>query len=234
VGDDPEISAGGSRIERHEQALPPEPVPTGWAGQELIEQHVERHVGPIANVFHELYSEYIHLDLLMVAPADDRPVHTVVTSGMSSKPMEDGTLMELLIVLPPTWPMDEASWRDERHYWPVRALKELARLPHAYGFSLGDGHTVPNGDPPAPYGPGTRLCGALIAPPVVTPHEPVEGAPDTLLRAVYFLYQEEMDLKLERGFDALVDAFDEAGVSEIVEPDRPSAVKKRKKRFGLF
>jgi hypothetical protein len=232
VEDEHEQSPGGSRIERHDHVLPPEPVPSGWAGQELIEDHVERHVGPIATVFHELVSEYIHLDVLVVEAREGRPWHTLVTSGMSSRPMEDGTLMELLIGLPPTWPLDHEAWKDERHYWPVRALKELARMPHMYGFSLGDGHTVPNGDPPEPYGPGTRLCGALIAPPVVTPTEPVEGAPDTLVRAAYFLHEDEMNLKLDRGFDALAEAFDDAQVSEIVEPDRRSAVKK--KRFGLF
>jgi Suppressor of fused protein (SUFU) len=232
VGDEPEITPGGSEVQRHDELRPPEPVPGGWAGQELIENHVERHVGPIANVFHELYSEYIHLDVLVVEAREERPWHTLVTSGMSSRPMEDGTLMELLIGLPPTWPLDREAWQDERHYWPVRALKELARLPHMYGFSLGDGHTVPNGDPPEPYGPGTRLCGALIAPPLVTPNEPVEGAEDTLVRAVYFLYEDEMDLKLKRGFGALADAFDDAEITEVVEPDRPSTVKK--KRFGLF
>jgi Suppressor of fused protein (SUFU) len=178
-------------------------------------------------------SEYVHLDLLMVEPRDGRPVHTVVTSGMSSKPMENGERMELLIVLPPTWPMDEASWHDERHYWPIRALKDLARMPHAYGFSLDTGHTVPNGDPPRPYGPGTKQCGALIAPPMATPGDDVEGANGPVaMRAVYFLYEEEMQLKLERGYDALLDALDEIQILEVVEPDRPSAVKK--KRFRLF
>jgi Suppressor of fused protein (SUFU) len=159
-----EDHTGGSRIERHDEALTPERVPTGWADQELIEEHVERHIGPIAGVFHELYSEYVHLDPLMVDPRDGRPVHTVVTSGMSSKPMENGDRMELMIVLPPTWPVDQASWRDERHYWPIRALKELARMPHVYGLSLCAGHTVPNGDPPRPYGPGTKQCLEIVDP----------------------------------------------------------------------
>jgi len=233
VEDESETSPGGSRIERHDEAKPPEPVPGSWAGQELIEAHVERHIGPIATVFHELVSEYVHLDVLIVAPREERPWHTLVTCGMSSRPMEDGTRMELLIGLPPAWPLDDEALRDERNYWPVRALKELARMPHVYGFSLGAGHTVPNGDPPEPYGPGTELCGALIAWPAVTPDEPVESAEETKIFAVYFLHEDEMRLKLDRGFEALVDAFDDAEMTELVVPDRPSSLRRRK-RFGLF
>ena len=107
-------------------------------------------------------------------------------------------------------------------------------MPHVYGFSLGTRHTVPNGDPPQPYGPGTKQCGALIAPPMATPDDDVDGADGPVaMRAVYFLYEEEMQLKLDRGFDALADAMDEIQILEIVDPTRPSAVQ-RKKRFGLF
>ena len=50
--------------------------------------------------------------------------------------------------------------------------------------------------------------------------------------AVWLLYQDEMDAKLERGADEVAKALFEADVSEIVQPDRASVVKK--KRFGLF
>jgi len=52
---------------------------------------------------------------------------------------------------------------------------------------LWSGHTVPNGDPPEPYAPNTKLCGALIAPPV----------------AVWPLHADEMELKLDKGLEAL-------------------------------
>jgi hypothetical protein len=111
VGDEPEFSPGGSEIRRHGEMRPPEPVPTGWAGQELIEDHVEDHVGPIETVYHELASEYVHLDVLIVEATEERPVHHLVTSGMSSRPMEtedaEERLAELVTVLPREWPLDE-------------------------------------------------------------------------------------------------------------------------------
>ena len=239
MGDDPEVTPGGSRIERHDEARPPEMVPSGWAGQELIEEHVESHLGPIETVFHELVSEYVHLDVLIVEATEERPFHWLVTSGMSSRPMPAGDdepdRIELLIALPADWPLDRESWEDERHYWPVRMLKTLARMPHEYGFALGPWHTVPNGDPAEPYGPGTELCCAMIVPPRHTTEEfDVFQTPDGPVEflAVWLLYQDEMDAKLERGASEIARALFEAGASEIVQPDRAGVVKK--KRFGLF
>ena len=150
--------------------------------------------------------------------------------------MANGKYAELMLVLPPSWPlMDDDGFDERRHFWPLRVLKELARLPHEFNTALGFGHTIPNGDPAQPYGPGTKLCGALIAPMLFAP----DGA-DTItygdrsisLFGVWTLYDEEMRFKLAHGFDALIDKLDEARVSEIVEVDRASAVPQR--RRGLF
>jgi hypothetical protein len=237
--DDAELSAGGSRIYRHCDPLEPTPFdqPRDW---DAIEEHVARHLGPVETVYHELASEYVHLDVLQVPAHDGRPFHTLVTCGMSARPMtvparSQPRYAELLIGLPADWPLDDEAWRDERHYWPVRTLKQLARLPHAYGTFLAPGHTIPNGDPPAPYVAGTELCCALIAPPQLLPggaevlrldHGPVH------FYAVVPLHRDEMELKLTSGMDALVDRLATAQVNEILDPARPSCLRRR--RFGLF
>jgi Suppressor of fused protein (SUFU) len=238
--DDAEHSAGGSRIYRHGEPLAPTPCeqPRDW---DAIEAHVERHFGPIEMVYHELASEYVHLDVLQVPAHAGRPFHTLVTCGMSARAMtvppgsEDDRFAELLIALPPQWPLDEASWRDELHYWPVRLLKQLARLPHAFGTFLGPGHTVPNGDPPQPYASGTALCCALITPPLTMPVDgqvlDVDAGPLHFYAALP-LHRDEMELKLTGGMDALLDRLDAAQISEVLDPGRPSVV--RRKRFGLF
>jgi hypothetical protein len=41
------------------------------------------------------------------------------------------------------------------------------------------------------------------------------------------------DLKLDRGLEALLDPLDAAGVTDVVDPRRPSSLKRRK-RFGLL
>src|SRR5687767_4018341 len=120
-----------------------DPTPEDDPLANAIAEHVAKHVGPIANVFHEIKPTLVHLDVLVVGPTDDRPYTTLVTCGMSERPMrvpienpEDLGLIpelryaELLLCLPPDWPLTSEAFQNEANYWPVRWLKRLARLPH--------------------------------------------------------------------------------------------------------
>lgn len=248
-----EVTPGGSEVFRHEEPAEPPPITHEAPVLDVVQDHVEQHLGPIESVFHEIVSPYVHLDVLQVPPSDERPGWTLVTCGMSAQPMavpaeiDPPRFTELMIVLPPDWQLSEKAFKDERWYWPVRMLKTLGRLPHEYGTWLGEGHTVPNGDPPEPYAPGTELCGALVLRPML-----VEDEFEVLERPgedpIHFLgvvpvYAHEMDFKLEHGAQALVDAWREADVvvTELIKPDRPGLPgaasgrgRHKKKRFGLF
>jgi hypothetical protein len=46
------------------------------------------------------------------------------------------------------------------------------------------------------------------------------------------LHDDEMDLKLRKGAEALVDLLDEAELSELLDPARPSVVPRRRGLFG--
>src|SRR5687768_8233044 len=61
MAEDEEISPGGSRIFRHEE-LEAEPELAMGDGEllEAVSDHVERHVGPIDEVLHELVSPLVH------------------------------------------------------------------------------------------------------------------------------------------------------------------------------
>jgi hypothetical protein len=113
---------------------------------------------------------------------------------------------------------------DERKYWPIRLLKSLARFPHECKTWLGFGHTVPNGDPPAPFADDTDLCCALLLPPVRVPAAfydlKLRDGREVNVYGVVPLYAEEMQLKLTCGTDALLERFDDAGVTELLEPRR--------------
>jgi hypothetical protein len=145
-----------------------------------------------------------------VPPADERPFYTLATSGMSERPMRapsDGrAYAELVLALPPDWPMEPEAFEDERRYWPFRLLQTLATLPHQFETWLWIGHTVPNGDPPEPYAPDTGLCCAMLGPALT----------------VLALHRDEMEAKLEGGMEALIDPLDQAGVTELLDPARPS------------
>jgi hypothetical protein len=199
-----------------------------------IETHVERHIGKPDLVYHELISPHVHVDIHIVMPSQARPAITLVTSGMAERPMADGSHAELMLVLPPTWPTPGSpAFGEQSATWPYVMLQELAWLPHAFDTTLGEGHTVPNGDPAQPYAPDTCLCGALIARPLVQPDGFAElrvGEREIEIFAVIPLHADEMDLKLAKGTVALYDLLDEALVTEILDVGRPSVAPPRKRR----
>jgi hypothetical protein len=237
-----EFSESGNPIYRHEPRQKPFEPAFGEANHiELIEKHIAAHIGDPAWVFHEIVSDLVHLDVHIVSPTAARPWTTLVTCGMSVRAMtvppgaEEFSYAELLLALPPEWPLDQESLKDENNYWPVRLLKMLARLPHEYETWLGLAHSVPNGEPPEPYAPSTKLCGAVLGPPILAPDgfACLQVTPEMPIHflAVYPVYAGEMKLKLDRGAEALFERLDQAGVNELLDPKRKNVAKKR---FGLF
>ncbi len=59
----------------------------GDSSMEEISDHIEAHIGEIHMVFHEIVSEQVHIDVHWVKPTKEHPFHTLITSGMSDKPM---------------------------------------------------------------------------------------------------------------------------------------------------
>jgi hypothetical protein len=231
-----DISPSGNPIYRHG-----EPAPwTAPQGEEFIQQisdHIERHLGPIETVFHELVSDTVHIDVHFVKPTAAFPYVRLVTSGMSDLPMttpESADLpryAELMITLPPDWKTDQASFEDESWYWPIRLIKSLARLPHKHRTWLGFGHTVPNGAPAEPYAPNTGLSGAIVLPSVSVPADfhtlDIPGVKTVTFYSVVPLYASEMAFKLSHGVDKLLDRFDRKGLKDIVDVKRADVTAKR-------
>lgn len=200
-----------------------------------IEQHVSQHLGKEGQVYHELISDIVPIDLHILPPRPERNFFTIVTSGMSYLPMlappdrRDCSYSELLLCLPPTWLVLTGEYQEERYWWPFRLLKSLARFPHEYNRWLWSGHTVPNGDPPAPYADNTRFCCALIGRPILFEEgfESLQLADRTIeFNTVLPLYREEMELKISQGLDSLFDHFEAncPEISELLTLDRPNAV----------
>ena len=201
-----------------------------------IGEHVVKHIGPVTDVFHEIQSVGVRVDILIVGPSESRPFVTLVTCGMSEQAMripienpEDLGIIpelrfaELLLCLPPEWPMTPDNFRDETNYWPIRWLKRLARMPHEMDGWLGLGHTIPHGDPPSPLGPNTRFCGWLVDEPVLFAPEVQKlraGERTINFYSIVPLYEEEMLLKLREGSGALSHLLDKAKVSELIDVGR--------------
>jgi len=207
---------------------------------ELIGNHIEQHLGAPATVFHELISHLVHIDVHIVSPTESRPFYSLVTSGMSDKPMtvpegcEQLRYAELMICLPGDWPMSEEAWKDEANYWPVELVKFLARMPHEYETFLSMDHTAPNGDPPEKFGT-SNFCCALIGPAATAPQEfwelKVNDEKTINFFGVHLLYREEMDVKMKKGAEAVWELLEKNSVTELVDVNRKNTAKKR---FGIF
>lgn len=242
--DTSERSASGSPILRHAERIASPVMPEHHAVHlEEIEAHVAKHIGPISTVLHEIVSDLVHLDVLVIEATEERPFHTLVTSGVSDLPMavpdglEEERRVELLITLPADWPLTMEAFQDERHYWPVRWLKKIGRLPHEYGTWIGWGHTIPNGDPPVPIA-DTRFAGVLLMPPYFLPADFFRLKTTTGETVTFYqlmaLHTDEMDLKLREGADALEALLEKNDVGMVVDPRRPSVVGPTKRGWWPF
>jgi hypothetical protein len=195
-----------------------------------VGDHIERHIGGISIVFHERVSSNVHIDIFHSADSKSRPFHTLITCGMSERPMhvpreaEDGRFAELMICLPADWPVNFDAFRDENHYWPVRLLKSLARYPHENQTWLYAGHSVGFSSPPRPFAENTKMSSVVVRYPfLVSPAaQSIEVADDRRIRlwAVVPVYSEERVFKERNGFERFEELLQEHHISELLDPAR--------------
>jgi suppressor of fused protein SUFU len=236
---DQEFSASGSPVYRYDNATPKGFVPAFGDEKniELISAHIEKTVGKADMVFHEIVSDKVHVDVHWVSPTEKFPFHVLVTSGMSDKPMtvpeglDEYRYAELCILLPANWPLSEESFKDENNYWPIRTMKFLARFPHELDTWIGHGHTIPNGADAAPFADNTKF-GCVILMPSISLSEDffklkVDENKEIYFYCLYPLYKEEMEYKLTKGFDALIDKFEKYRINDVVDLNRKNTCLKK-------
>lgn len=210
-----------------------------WLKEQVA--HIEKHIGPIANVFQEAESNTVRLDIFIVAPQPHRDFYTLLTCGMSERAMkvplfnpEDIALIpelkfaELMLCLPPDWPLTPDTFSDESNYWPIRWLKRIARLPHIYDSHLGLGHTIPNGDPPKPFANNTQFVCWTVDEPVLSAKEFVKlRGKDKIVNyySIVPMYLEEMEFKLREGTAILNKRWDDEKVNELIDVNRKNTSK---------
>ena len=208
-------------------------VPEVYTEEEMeaVEGHIDQYFGNVENVFHELVSPDIHVDICVVPPSEERDYYTLVTMGMGAHRMNVPEELaeykleraELAIALPADWKLDQESMKDEKWYWPIRLLKSLARLPINCDSWLGHGHTVENREP---FAENTKLCTAILIDPQGTEDGSevctLPGGGEVNFYQVIPLYEDELDYKLEHDVDALLNKM--RGISFVVNPIRQNAI----------
>lgn len=236
-----EVTAGGSTVYRYDDTkegsndfIFPEVT---CVYLEEIEAHLAKYIGEPDMVFHEIISEHVHIDVHWIKPSASYPYNILVTSGMSDFPMtvpaeieeaEEYERAELMVVLPADWKIGEEEFEDNNNYWPVYFLKMLARFPHQYKTWLGYGHTIPNGMDAEPIA-NTGFGCMLLLPPFLTFDDEFLSMQTKDGKVINFyavipVFADEMNYKLEMGTEALLERFDEFGVTELVDVERPNVV----------
>ena len=135
---------------------------------DLYEKYIEETFGHFHEVFHEIVSTDIHLDIIIVPPTDKRPYYKLITMGMGAYRMNvpdkwreyELERAELVLYLPSTWNINSSQEED---YWPIRQLKILARLPIECHTWLGYGHTVSSDEDNTPYASNTQFCSMMLS-----------------------------------------------------------------------
>lgn len=176
-----------------------------------VQSHLDAHLGPCPQVFHELVSPGAHIDLYPYPATATREFHVVATTGMAEQPLQlpEGTAgdthVELLLLLPREWPLDTKSWQDERRYWPLRWLKRVARFPYETGRWLGEGHVLLHGEPPAPIHESTAYDSVLLARPTRLPpalhRVRLDDGREVRLLCLYFLDAAQRQALEEGGWE---------------------------------
>lgn len=201
----------------------------------VVEEHINYYFGEYRNVFHELVSPDIHVDICIIPPDDEHNYYTLVTLGMGAHRMNVPPELaeqkleraELLLALPPDWQLDKDSLQDERWYWPIRLLKSSARLPINNDTWLGWGHTIGLNDDEV-YADNTRLCGVILTSPLGCPEGAeyctLPGGEDVNFYQLTPLYPEEIEYKCAKGAEALLDLLAAAEMDFVIDIDRPNVL----------
>lgn len=229
---------------RHKESLPyrhPQPVDPEYAS--TIIEHITRTIAKPDTSLYGIVFPYAHVDILLVPAGFHRPWITLVTCGMGLKEMHtpvaarEFSRMELALCLPQDWPSFTAEGSDTKPgpgTWILPLVHYIARLTDEYDTWLGDGHTIPNGDPPETLADDSLLCCAMLAKPrrIRKPEfhrMPWRDESAVFFWSLVFLIAEEMALKEKKGEKALWDKFRPAKVDELLHLERPNTCKK-----GLF
>ena len=180
---------------------------------DAVEEHIAACFGAYYEVFHEIFSPDIHVDICIVKPTPERNYYTLVTMGMGAHRMnvpEELKHMkldraEVLVTLPPDWKISDDK---EKWYWPLRWLKVLARLPGENDTWLGYGHTVTN---EGPFAKNTKLCCIMVTMPYFFGTEAhvckLPGGDEVVFYQMLPIYENEMDFKLSNDAEALENLF---------------------------
>ncbi|NHF61581.1 suppressor of fused domain protein [Flavobacteriaceae bacterium TP-CH-4] len=206
---------------------------------EWIEGHLDKFFDEnLISVFHEIPTLDLHLDICFIKPANTQ-FNILLTSGMStlkmnvSEQVENVTELEfaeLMMLIPKEIEFDQVYSGKNKNDWIITILKQAAKFPHFYNTWIGIGHTIQATEDMTPYSKETDFVGALILPSVTFDKDFTEIKKDGRKINIYNvlpLYKNELEYKIENGYNKLLDLLVKANGKEVLDPNRKNLVPKK-------
>lgn len=197
--------------------------------EDEVVECIKEDYGDFQNVLHEVVSTDIHLDVALIPPQEDRDYYTLCTIGAGAYRMEIerdiriehhlSEHSEYIMYLPSDWKLDEESLNDEANYWPIRLLKNTARLPLLTDSWFTIGHTTGT-EEGMPYSEEYPYNSAMLtypAPFVATRENKcnLSSGKTILFHHILPITQEELEFKNENGTEALLKRIFPKGCDEM-------------------
>lgn len=197
--------------------------------EDEVVECIKEDYGDFQNVLHEVVSTDIHLDVALIPPQEDRDYYTLCTIGAGAYRMEIerdiriehhlSEHSEYIMYLPSDWKLDEESLNDEANYWPIRLLKNTARLPLLTDSWFTIGHTTGT-EEGMPYSEEYPYNSAILtypAPFVATRENKcnLSSGKTILFHHILPITQDELEFKNENGTEALLKRIFPKGCDEM-------------------
>lgn len=203
---------------------------------ELIDSHLDQFFDEDEEilVFDEIESEIIHRDIYFIKASEDRPYHILLSCGMSALPMkipedvESSEFVEIMMLLPKDWNLEEESFANEKNYWPIRIMKEIMMSPHENNSWFGYGHTF-GYEEGEEFAEGIGFKSIMLVNSIELSEEFTQIKMDNEkvidIYTLIPLYKEELEFKKKNSSTDLLELFDKFGIEEIVKVGRRNVCK---------
>ncbi|WP_299438260.1 suppressor of fused domain protein [uncultured Aquimarina sp.] len=192
----------------------------------------------LVSVFHEIPTLDLHLDVFLIKP-ENSTFNILLTCGMSTLKMEVGEevenpteleFAELMMLIPKQIEFEQIYSGKNKNDWIISILKQSAKFPHFYNTWIGIGHTLQAEMDMSPYSIETKFVGALVLPSVTFDKEFTEihkNGRKINIYNVFPLYKDELEFKIENGYNKLLDLLIKANGKEVLDLNRKNLIPKR-------
>ncbi len=203
------------------------PEHSEWISDHLSKYYPEDEI----QVFHEIMSLDFHLDVYFIQ-SQQHNFNILLTAGMSSMEMtveksidirEKLIFAEIMLLIPKDIKFENVATGENENDWIISMLKQTARFPHHYDTWLGIGHTIQATAETTAYDDETNFVAGILLPSVTMKEgftEIIKDGRQINFYSFFPLYENELNFKLENGYNAFLDLIIEANAREVFNNDR--------------